>query len=269
MKLAFTTLGCPEWDLDTILSRAVEYSFDGVDFRGYQRNLEIYRLPEFSSQSEETAGRFAHAGLEVPCFSSSAYILEKPEDYNLMEVTEYSRLCEVFGASFVRVFGGRLAKWGGARAAAVEEMARSLDRMAGIASKRGVRVIIETHDDWGRGGDLLSVMRKVDADAVGVLWDTHNTYEAGETPGAVWADLGEWIAYTHWKDSKEPEGLCLFGAGESPVEESLRVLAEGGYDGYLTFEWEKHWRPGIEEPEVAFPAYVKTMRRLLSEQRAA
>ena len=34
MKLAFTTLGCPDWDLDTIISKAAEFGFDGVDFRG-------------------------------------------------------------------------------------------------------------------------------------------------------------------------------------------------------------------------------------------
>jgi len=34
VKLAFTTLGCPDWDLDTIISKAAEFGFDGVDFRG-------------------------------------------------------------------------------------------------------------------------------------------------------------------------------------------------------------------------------------------
>ena len=35
MKLAFTTLGCPNWDLDTICTRGKEYGYDGVDLRGY------------------------------------------------------------------------------------------------------------------------------------------------------------------------------------------------------------------------------------------
>ena len=35
MKIAFMTLGCPNWDLDTIITRGREYGFDGVDFRGY------------------------------------------------------------------------------------------------------------------------------------------------------------------------------------------------------------------------------------------
>ncbi len=47
MKLAFTTLGCPNWDLDTIISKAVKYGYDGVDFRGYLGEMDIYKLPLF------------------------------------------------------------------------------------------------------------------------------------------------------------------------------------------------------------------------------
>ena len=43
------------------------------------------------------------------------------------------------------------------------------------------------------------------------------------------------------------------------------MLAEGGYKGYYCFEWEKKWHPEIEEPEVAFPHYARTMREYLAE----
>jgi sugar phosphate isomerase/epimerase len=71
MKLAFTTLGCPGWDMDIIVSKAVEYGFDGVDFRGYLGELKIFKFTEFTSRAEETARKLADANLEVPCFSSS------------------------------------------------------------------------------------------------------------------------------------------------------------------------------------------------------
>ncbi|MEK9137475.1 MAG: sugar phosphate isomerase/epimerase, partial [Bacteroidota bacterium] len=74
MKLAFTTLGCPAWDMETILAKAVEYGFDGVDFRGYRRELKIYELPEFTSGVKLTAKRFADAGLAIPCLSTSAQV---------------------------------------------------------------------------------------------------------------------------------------------------------------------------------------------------
>ena len=72
MKLAFTTLGCPRWDMETIAARAVEYGFGGVDFRGYRGELRLFELPEFTQDARATAGRLRDAGLEVPCFSSVA-----------------------------------------------------------------------------------------------------------------------------------------------------------------------------------------------------
>jgi hypothetical protein len=43
----------------------------------------------------------------------------------------------------------------------------------------------------------------------------------------------------------------------------MKTLVSGGYQGLYSFEWEKKWHPEIEEPEVAFPQYVETMKGLL------
>ena len=70
VKLAYSTLGCPEWDLAQMIARTREYGFDGVDFRGYRDALDITTTPEFSSRARETAQRFADAGIAVPCLST-------------------------------------------------------------------------------------------------------------------------------------------------------------------------------------------------------
>jgi hypothetical protein len=36
-----------------------------------------------------------------------------------------------------------------------------------------------------------------------------------------------------------------------PLGEAAAALRELGYQGYVSFEWEKFWRAEIEEPEVA------------------
>ena len=64
---------------------------------------------------------------------------------------------------------------------------------------------------------------------------------------------------------KEERHYVLTGAGEIPVKETVLVLARNAYKGYYCFEWEKRWHPDIEDPEVAFPHYAKTMRQYLAE----
>ena len=48
--------------------------------------------------------------------------------------------------------------------------------------------------------------------------------------------------------------------GDVPVVEVLKLLSLGGYEGWIAFEWEKHWHPEIEEPEVALPDFVRALR---------
>ena len=107
------------------------------------------------------------------------------------------------------------------------------------------------------------------SDAFLLLWDAHHTFVAGkEQPADTWKSLGKYVRHTHLKDSK-PEGderrYVLTGSGEVPVKEQVRVLAQAGYKGFYCFEWEKKWHPEIEEPEVAFPHFARTIREYLAE----
>ena len=71
MKMAFTTLGCPSWDLDTVIAHGSEFGYDGVDFRGIQEEIDVTKLPEFNSGIGETKQKLADAGLAVCGISSS------------------------------------------------------------------------------------------------------------------------------------------------------------------------------------------------------
>jgi fatty-acyl-CoA synthase len=57
--------------------------------------------------------------------------------------------------------------------------------------------------------------------------------------------------------------LVLLGDGDIPVEEGLRLLRAIGYEGWISVEWEKKWHPEIAEPEVAFPQYMRVLRKYL------
>ena len=58
----------------------------------------------------------------------------------------------------------------------------------------------------------------------------------------------------------------LPGTGEVDLQRALRILHEGGYRGYLSFEWEKKWEPDLAEPEIAFPHYAKFVAKLMAEE---
>ncbi|NHN35215.1 sugar phosphate isomerase/epimerase family protein [Paenibacillus agricola] len=271
MKLSFTTLGCPEWPLDKIIASAVEYGFDAIDFRGLTGEMNIYKLPEFSESVQKTLSQITDAGLHVSCFSSSVHLFsEENFEKNIQEITEFSKLCSIFGTRYIRVFGGKIGDVN--RDTAVQRVITHVSEMAKIAKAHGVKLLIETHDDWIACADMKTVMEQVDTEAVGVLWDVHHPYRmVGEQPEDSWSVLGQWIEYTHVKDSRAGENggedfqYCLTGEGDIPLKAIYQLLIREGYQGYFTLEWEKKWHPELDNPEIAFPQYVQYMRKLASE----
>jgi sugar phosphate isomerase/epimerase len=87
----------------------------------------------------------------------------------------------------------------------------------------------------------------------------------------AWDAIGPWVRSVDVKDSitdlAAPLGYRYvpLGEGDVPVAEAVRVLRAGGYDGWLTCEWEKLWHPDLAPPEIAFPQFIAEMRRLLDE----
>ena len=102
----------------------------------------------------------------------------------------------------------------------------------------------------------------------------HTYRVGGETPEQTFEAIGDRVGYTHIKDAifdptheqaMEDGWRYVFpGEGQLPLAESIRLLKAHGYDGWLQFEHEKRWHPNLPEPEVAFPAFVRWVRNLLS-----
>jgi sugar phosphate isomerase/epimerase len=270
MDLSFTTLGCPEWDLDTIITQARSLGYKGIDFRGYQGENNIWTCTEFSEKAEKTRDIIFEQGLEVPCFSSSIRLLfeQGGKEQNLNEAKEYIKLASLFKTRFIRVFGGYIKQAG---IETVEQGAEQatlfLDEIASLAEGTDISFLVETHDDWISGSDLKQVLERSRRKNIGAIWDIHHPFRArNEQPQQTWDLIGQWVRYIHVKDSRttaEGHQLCLPGTGDIPITETVEVLSKGGYTGYYAFEWEKKWHPEIEEPETAFPAYIEFMNNIL------
>jgi sugar phosphate isomerase/epimerase len=277
MKLAFTTLGCPDWALPRIIECAAKFGYDGIDLRGLAGEMAVYKLPEFSTDAAETKRKIADAGLKVSCFSSGVQIYSTANfEKNEAEIAAYAKLCAEFETPYIRVFGGKIGDT--PRDQAVQTAAGHLRKLAATAKEHGATLLLETHDDWTSCDHVRQVVEAADSDAVGVLWDVHHPYRMlGEQPEHSWETFGKWVKYTHVKDSRlngasgegkvakngEPSfTYCLTGEGDIPLKRIVDVLRQGGYDGYYTLEWEKRWHPEIPEADIAFPQYARFMREL-------
>jgi len=183
----------------------------------------------------------------------------------LDEARRYLDLAADLAAPGVRVFGDRIQP-GQDRESTIRLIAEALARLGEHARPLGLEVWIESHGDFARSADLLPTLELAGAEAVGVLWDPANAFEAGEEPSDGLRGLGERVRHVHLKDVRrrrdaalgEPHAWvpALPGRGDFGPARVLEALKAVGYARWVSFEWEKKWHPTIEEPEVALPRFT-------------
>ena len=268
MKLSFLTLGCPDWDMDTICRNGRSYGFAGVDFRGYLDALDITLIPQFTTGIADTRRRLGDAGLEVSGISSSITLCVpgKLAD-NLEEARRTIEVAHGMNCSVVRVFGG-----GDANKTSRDELVKyGIECVSQILDLDGARDLhwqLETHDIWVKSQECRLLLDHIPDLEFGILWDMGHTCRiGGETPQSFWKTVQGRVGYTHVKDAiyapdhSQAMGdgwrYVLPGSGELALGDCIDVLQHSNYAGWLLFEHEKRWHPELPAPEVAFPAFVR------------
>ncbi len=272
LPLAFSTLGCPGWEWTKVLEYAQANGFAAVELRGIMGKMDLPALPEFTVlRIPETKRQVTDHGLKISDLGSSSEMhTADPAERakQLADARRFIDLASALGVPYVRVFGNQIR---GPREEVLARVVDGLHQLGEYAGPRGVTVILESHGDFVDSPTLKEVLTRADSKNVALLWDAHHTFVDGhEQPEQTVAALGPWIRHTHLKDSV-PDGTgrkyVLPGTGEVPMERQVMALRNIDYKGYYCFEWEKVWHPDIQEPEVAFPAYVKLLGGYLREPR--
>ncbi|MBI1765664.1 MAG: sugar phosphate isomerase/epimerase [Acidobacteria bacterium] len=274
LPLAVSTLGCPKWDWPTILKNTSQWGFAALELRGLLDQLDLPKCPELSGTRLQTSLKdLAALDLKVSDLGSSMNMHEPDaaKRATLMEETKrFIDLAHAMKVPYVRVFPNTLVK-GEEKAVTIARIIAGLRELGDHAKGSGVSIIVESHGEFTNAPLLLEIIRGADHPQVAFLWDTHHTFVAGEAPEVTIGQLKDYLRHAHLKDSRPDSTVrnghryVLTGTGVVPVKEIVRVLVKNGHRGYYSFEWEKRGYAELEEPEIAFPHYVKVMREYLTE----
>jgi sugar phosphate isomerase/epimerase len=270
--IAFSTLGCPKWEWKTILNHADEWGYAAIELRGIQGEMDLTKRPEFAGDRlKESLKDLAALDLRISDLGASAQLHDVDSARRAAQLDEAKRfidLAQRLKAPYVRVFGNNIVK-DQPKQASLDRIISGLQELGRHAKGSGVGVLMETHGDFPDSPTVLQIMKGAAMPEVGVLWDAHHTCVAGkEAPADTFKRLGPYIRHTHLKDSVttgSESHYVLTGKGTVPVRETVQVLVRNKYRGYYCFEWEKAWHPEIDEPEIAFPHYSKTVGGYLAE----
>src|ERR1043166_2907187 len=115
LKLSFSTLGCPDWTFEKIVSFAAEHDYSGIEVRGIQRQMDLTKCKEFDSPENiaVTLGMMKNKGLRFVDLGSSAEMHHSDaaeRQKNLDEAKRFIELAEQVKCPYVRVFPNKLPK---------------------------------------------------------------------------------------------------------------------------------------------------------------
>jgi sugar phosphate isomerase/epimerase len=265
--LAFSTLACPEWDIQRVISEAARFGYDGIEWRGgplghVQPGMSQEMKGEMRRRLEDL-GLFS---LAVTAYTSFVSPDRQERQDNLEMLNDYLNLAAELGAGYVRVFLGELPA-GTSLASAYPLLLDCLQTAVELASAAGVTLAIEPHDDFVRSASVVPLMEHIDHPRLEVIWDVGNSYAAGEDPEEGFSLFCRRMAYLHVKDGRRKAigwQLCPLGQGEVPLPAIFNLLANANYQGAVSVEWERAWHAELDPPEVALPASLQAVRSLWS-----
>ncbi len=266
MKLAFSTLACPQWTLEQAVANGRMYGYEGIELRlldGEVLQSDLSRVAR-----ERVRAVCAGAGLPIVCVDTSVKIAQE-DPVQLREGLLFLELAAAWEAPLMRVFGGPPAH--ADEATVLEAAIACLGPLAERGRELGVTVALETHDAFAGSTVVAQVLRQVPGVGAGALWDTLHPYRTGETIATTIDHLADRLVHVHVKDGRPPRDgstkwqQTLLGEGHVPVRDVLLALRAANYTGWLAAEWEKKWHSDLAEPEVALPQHVDVLRLYLAE----
>lgn len=271
MKLCGHTMGTPEMDIYQAIDFFAELGLDGIEVRcaeDGQMHLETISDAEVARIRDHAAG----AGIGFACLTPYYRDFMTP-DAAEATLAGYERACHIarqLDCPTVRAISGVWPQEGYEREQVFERTATGLGHAADLAADHGVRLAVETH----RGqltfsaAESVEFVEAVNHPSVGVLWDHFWVHVAGQESVAQALEmLGPHVIHVHAKNVRfgadGSHETVLLDEGELDWCEIVGGLAEIGYEGYISDEYEKFWKPELPEPEVGMRRNAEVLRECL------
>jgi sugar phosphate isomerase/epimerase len=270
-SITFSTLACPHWLVETIITKAAEYGYDGIEWRGGSHG---HVQPGMSSDKKsfirEQCSNTGLTSIAVTAYTGFVSNSAEERQFNLDELKRYVDLAAEVGATYVRTFVGAIPEGEKLNSGMYINISDCLNSASEYAESAGVKIAIEPHDDFVCSSTVIPIFDLAKSrSTLYAIWDLGNTYAVGEDPDKAFHLLKHHIGYIHIKDGTRCSPgwqLCALGNGDVPLAQAFALLRTNGYQGALNVEWEYAWHPELDPPEIALPASLQKIREILATQ---
>lgn len=269
MKIGFSSAVCPEWDLETAVTKAKQLGFDGVELHTLRGQQHLPLLPELASDPIGVRQLFSENGVECVCLSTSATLVSRSRRTVAEQkgvVIEFAELAAQIGCPYVRLGAGKANRLE-PRQTVLCRIADGLASLAPIMSRLGVTLLVENGRDFPGSAYMWHLIDGVGHTAVRCCWNQCHAMSALERSTRSIPRLGNKISLVHLCDATfDANGTPLeyqpLGEGQAEVSRQIELLGGLMYDRYVVVEWPAR-ASFMSDAESALPvalAFVKETR---------
>lgn len=267
MKIGFSSLVCPTWDLETIITQASALGFDGFELRGLRGELNLPMVADLARHPDRVKAMCAEQNVELVSLGCSATLTAKrPREvgHHKNSITEFVELASRLGCPCVRMFLGDAPR-GDQPQHCLPRIVGALQSLTGLLSRCGVTLLLENGGDFCGSADLWFVVDAVAHPRVQAAWNQCNALTVRERATTSLPRLGHKIRLVHacdalFDDDAVLQNYVALGSGHAEVSRQIEILKGMMYRGYVIFEWPKLWVESLPKADAVLPGVATFLR---------
>jgi len=257
IRLAFSTVACPDWTIDKVVQQAAEMGYEGVELRTLGPGGSGLASDPMLSKPDTTRGAFEAQGIVPVCLSTSWSVYHDDPSVcqdAFWQIKHSLEWAAQIGCSCVRVFGYEVGL-GLDRSKIIERLAERVSALADVAGSLGVQLLLENTGPMAASKPWWWLLNVVDHPMVGLCWNVANAAAVGESPSVSVPMLNSRIRLAKVKDTQvgQGSGFVPLGDGTVGIQSFLKRLLGVGYDGFVTVEWDRLWLASLASAQTYLP----------------
>lgn len=269
MKLAFSTVACPEWTMDQVVSFASSSEFDGIELRTFGFGSTSIACDPAHTAASKLRASVDGAGV-VPCSLATGCRFDEPifppvigrviadTDRSVREAKSIIHMAAALDVPFVRVFGFECRN-GDNPKLAERRIIERLTMVVDAARNTGVKVVLENGGSFPMASDIARLISEVDHPLLGASYSPAAASGTGESAVEGANLLADRLWMVKIKDARS--GIaCPIGDGDLGCEAFVRHLSSRRFSGWAVVEWDRLWTPELGEPGAALAQAASRLR---------
>ncbi len=273
MKVGFSSICCPTWDLRKIFETAVKLGYQGIELRGLQGELHLPHHAELVQKCDAVVDACDKTGVALVCLGTSASFGDRRPHAvadSKAVVREHIELARKLRCPTVRVFSGDMPT-GANRPETLGRIAEALGELVQFAGQHQVTILIENSGELAGSKDLWFVLDAVSHPALQACWNPLHGLTAGDRSSVAVPRLGSRLGLVHVVDGAVDGGVLneykRLGEGNVGIARLMELLTGIAYDGYVMVDWPKLWTPGLADADQVLPEAIAFLKQCLGTER--